>query len=170
MSERSDSIYRVGADASEKFDYFITGVAGALFAYIAQTYAPKKFEFSSAVLEPIALVFLAGAFFCGVRRIECVNTAKRLNHQMIDSSEKAGTLLKSLSEASGPYMNTETGEVSDRSQAQQRYERYRERATQADTLLKRVASHAQAYYDSRFRLLVGGFACIFLAKVLSPYV
>jgi hypothetical protein len=92
----SDSIevYRRSHEAAEKLDYFICGVGGALFAYIGQNYIPHKLEFGISLLEPLALIFLAGAFFAGLKRIETCNAQTNINHEQLKLNDESKELIK----------------------------------------------------------------------------
>jgi hypothetical protein len=114
MEHRSLIAHKNWQESSDKFDYFICGVSGSLFAYIAQTYTPQRFE--TLPIEPLALLFLALSFYTGAVRIETANTMKLLNHEMLDASEKAGEMTKALAEpsTSGLHYNAEGGEIRTR--------------------------------------------------------
>lgn len=62
-------IYKKGQDAADKFDYFVCGVTGAVLTYIAQQYSPKPLAIDVHLLEPVAILILAGSFFCGLTRL-----------------------------------------------------------------------------------------------------
>jgi hypothetical protein len=99
MSDQIE-LYRRGHEAAEKLDYFICGVAGALFACIGQNYKPHKIEFGLTLIEPLALVLLAFAFFAGLKRIEMCNAATHINHEQLKVDEQGKELAKRM-EASG---------------------------------------------------------------------
>src|ERR1035437_185974 len=97
MAESKSLLVYAGVrDAQQKYDYFIAGVTGALFAYIAQTYTPRRIELNPSVFEPLALVFLALSFYLALRRIENTTLIGMLNHQQLDANEKAGESAKAL--------------------------------------------------------------------------
>ena len=83
MSERSIEVYFKADESSEKFDYFVCSVAGALFAYIGRDYVPRKLGLGIPLIEPLSLVFLVASFYCGIKRIECKIHARRLNHKRL---------------------------------------------------------------------------------------
>jgi hypothetical protein len=103
---RSIELFGITQKSSERFDYFVCGVAGALFAYIGEHYEPHKLEFGFSLLEPISLVMLACSFFVGLKQIETVIVQRRINYKILDVSERAGNMTRALSGGNGPYYNT----------------------------------------------------------------
>ena len=156
----SDSIevYRRSHEAAEKLDYFICGVAGALFAYIGQNYIPRKLEFGISLLEPLALIFLAGAFFAGLKRIEVCSAQTSINHDQLKLNDEAKELIKLI----GPSL-----ENKDLFQSQP--DRNIFQTENLKKLLNKVYLKNSRYYKLRNRLLALGFGAIFLSKLLSPY-
>lgn len=114
MTLRSIKMFGKYQQSSGKFDYFVCGVAGALFAYIGQHYSPQKLEFGVSALEPASLLFLATAFFVGLKQIEMDIVIKRINFLMLDAAERAGKLTKALTRGNGPYYNEDGGDILDR--------------------------------------------------------
>jgi hypothetical protein len=170
MSEKKSMFIFAGArEAQQKFDYFITGVAGALFAYIAQTYAPKELALAPSSLEPFALVSLALAFYFGLRRIEASVVVMRLNHEMLDYQEKAGNMTKAMSEGRGSGFNPHSGDIIHGHEIPARREAYMQQAKAAESRAESAANRGERHYARRNLFLYSGFAAIFLAKLLQPY-
>ena len=46
-------LFRKGHESADKFDYFICTVAGAIFAYDAEHYLPRRLDFSFHLFEPV---------------------------------------------------------------------------------------------------------------------
>jgi hypothetical protein len=169
MSTRSIEIHKMAWESEEKLDYFVCGVAGALFAYLGQNYAPRKLEIGVSALEPLALLFLVAAFFVGMKRIETAIILKHLNQRMLDAAEKAGNLAKALAASSGPYGNEEGGEVYDRETALTMRQDYLEKRDATQAALEPVKRKAKQLYKWRNRCLYLGFCAVFAAKLLQPY-
>jgi hypothetical protein len=74
-TERSDALFKSWRESTEKFDYFMLGVLGALCAYVAQGYKPARIGINSGTAELIALLLLVLAAVLGFRRIEATNQA-----------------------------------------------------------------------------------------------
>jgi hypothetical protein len=170
MIEKTSRIVFEGArDGQQKFDYFMVGLTGALFAYIAQTYKPRELGINPSSLEPLALVFLALSFFIGLKRIETSLAAMRLNHDMLDCAEKAGLLTKAIAEGTGDGYNAESGEFVSYQELPERRQRYMIQSQAAREVLESTINRGARYYSYRNHFLFAGFAAIFLAKLLLPY-
>ena len=46
-SEKVTLIYKATQEAQQRFEYFVTGLTGAMFTYITQTYTPQKLDLSA---------------------------------------------------------------------------------------------------------------------------
>jgi hypothetical protein len=169
MSNRSIDAFARAHESLEKFDYFICGVGGALFAYLGQHYLPKKFELGPSAFEPLALVLLATSFFVGLKRVEVINYLMQLNAQMLDAAEQAGGRLQALVQGPGPYFNSVGGEVTDRQTVESERVEYLQFKEAIEKKLTEGRAKAIKLYHIRNTFLVLGFVSIFLAKVLQPY-
>jgi hypothetical protein len=155
-------------EATVKYDYFVSGVSGAIFAYIAEHYTPQKLAFDFFLLEPLALLALALSMYFGLKRLETHRNFTALNHLLTDCEEKAiqvGKVLENptegLKDLSGRKLSPEEIE----NERQQHAARARGYAKQVPALVKL----ARRYYKLRDRFLILGFAAILLSKVLQPY-
>jgi hypothetical protein len=63
MNETSFDLFSKEHAASERFDYFVCGIAGALFAYIGQAYTPHTFGSRYYYLMPAALLLTVSFLF-----------------------------------------------------------------------------------------------------------
>jgi len=70
MANDTDKVYDFWRDSAQRFDYFITGLIGAVVAFIAQAYAPDKIGLNPSTLETLSLVILFASFWFGFKRIE----------------------------------------------------------------------------------------------------
>lgn len=156
----SDSIelYRRGHEAAEKLDYFICGVAGAIFAYLGQGYKPHKIELSLTLIEPLALALLAGAFFAGIKRIEMCNAATHINHEQLKVDEQNKELLKLMEDSE-----------ENRKMFEPQWAAVLQRKVNLDKTLRDAQRKAKIYYHLRNKLLTCGFVAVVLSKLLSPY-
>ena len=170
MAEPPSMMTFAGArDGQQKFDYFVTGLTGALFAYVAQTYVPKRIGFDAATLEPLALTFLAASFFLGLRRIETTIRVMSLNHEMLDSSEKAGRMTEAMAKGVTRGFNPHSGAFIEPGEIPRRRAELMSRARAAEKALLKAIERGSTHYKSRNLLLVGGFAAFILSKVFAPY-
>ena len=168
MEQRSLIAYDEYFKSAQKFDYFVTGISGALFAYIAQTYQPREIRFSPDTLEPVALLFLALAFFFGMKRIEAGVTSSGSNFISLDAGEKAGNMTEALGRSTPGY-NPYSGGLIHPEQISAQREKHMHQAKASLKQTKVFAGKADKYYSYRNLFLYGGFAAILLSKILQPY-
>lgn len=170
MSQQSVHLIGKTHESETKFDYFVCGLAGAIFAYILKDYAPRRIDFGISMLEPMALLFLSFAFFMGLKRIESTKMLNLLNYEFLDASEKAGEMTAALLKAGeGPSFNRETGEVYNPAIIEQKRQNYRLEAQVLEPLITERIRISGRYYTARNCFLYLGFITIFAAKILQPY-
>jgi hypothetical protein len=87
MNEKSFELFQKEHAATEKFDYFMTTVAGALFAYIGQHYQPQKFDSPFSFILPAALICLTLSFVCGLLVIKFTIAVTGLNKEFQAAKE-----------------------------------------------------------------------------------
>jgi hypothetical protein len=164
---KSELVFGRARDERQKFDYFVCGVAGALFAYIPQTYAPKPLAFAPSLVEPASLVCLALSFYFGVRRIEANVKLMGENYDALDAEEKAGASVKAFYSGPGPFINESSGEIISREEIAARHESQSRRATAARAQVERTQARARILYVRRNNLLFAGFVAIFCRSFCS---
>ncbi len=169
MESRSADMYGKAHEGSEKFDYFVCGISGALFAYIGQQYTPHKIEFSLSLLEPLSLVFLLLSFYAGLKRIETVNKCTMVNHKILEAAESARNLADQLREAGESFCDPADGRVIGRIEMDRLRRRQVEISREWAARLAPVKRKALLEYRSRNRWLILGFSAIFLSKLAQPY-
>jgi hypothetical protein len=175
MHEISKAIYdRGNTDSVEKFDYFIVGLAGALFAYIGQNYVPHKFDSAYSTLTPLALLYLILAFVFGCRRIYLANIGKKLNKEFVKEHEDC----RHLTETIDKYHSSQTlvapiDKITGETVSIEFLTKRREKKLAYKHELERKArlkiKWANSYERFRDICLVLGFILILAAKVFQPY-
>lgn len=170
--KRSVDLFKKANESREKLDYFMCSVAGALFAYAVQNYTPRKIAWDSSILEPLALACLVFGFFAGIRRIEHTILVTHLNAESLHSSESAGSatevLMKSQG-ASGPFFNTDTGDVYDAEsllKARAQAQAFRD---EVNKRLKQEVKRTKRWYELRNGFILGGFILLLTAKIAKAY-
>lgn len=171
MSERSIEVFKTSQAAWDKFDYFICSVAGALFAYIAQTYSPLRLSLGYPLFEPLALLFLSASFLVGLLRIECCGHLGTLNSKQLHASECAGEIMKVLASppASGVTFNVAAGyahKIEDLPALRIQF------LNDVESLTSKIGiqqKRSLLLCKARNRLLILGFLMILSAKILQPY-
>lgn len=164
---RSDSVYEKWRESTEKFDYFILGVLGALCAYISQTYKPDRIGINPGTLELLALLVLVlGAIF-GFRRIESTNQTTLINHKMLHANERRGVMVSVLQ--SGPGTNLQTGETYTPEFARKEIENLTQQLNQLKLQVESAKQGALKAYKLRNRFILLGFLMLLAAKLFSAY-
>ena len=164
---RSDGVYEKWRESTEKFDYFVLGVLGALCAFISQTYKPEKIGVNSGTLELLALLVLVlGAVF-GFRRIEATIQTTLINHKMLHANERRGVMVSVLQ--SGPGTNIQTGETYTPEFAKKEIESLTQQINQLKPQVESAKERAHKAYKLRNQLTFWGFLMLLAAKVFSAY-
>jgi len=168
MNDQSFELFSKEYDANQKFDYFVCSVAGALFAYIGQTYAPHILNSWFYLITPIALLFLTLCFGCGFLVIHEQNYLTKLNTDLLRAHEECARLAQLLEKPDAHFM-THLGEQHDRNSIKAQwsgkiveFKGIRKKAFKNLARAKKLAT-------ARNCLLTIGFALILLSKVLQPY-
>ncbi|HWQ90823.1 MAG TPA: hypothetical protein VN673_04070 [Clostridia bacterium] len=167
MSDQRIEVATWANEAEQKFDYFICGVTGALFAYLGEHFSPRKFEWGVSALEPLALCFLVGAFFVGLKRLQYCYEVKRQNHVMLDTAHNATVLAKALDEAQTVYGNRGQRLAPELVIAEQ--QEYQRSCEIAESKMRKAIITASWASRVRNGLLLMGFIALLLSKLLLPY-
>jgi len=167
-TDRSDGLYAKWKESTEKFDYFVLGVLGALCAYISQTYKPERVGLNPGTLELLALLVLVLGAILGFRRIEAMNQATLINHRILHSYEKRGVLVSVLQ--NGPGTNTQTGETYTPEYAKHEITKLSQKLENLHPLLDASQAKALQHYHQRNILTLVGFLMLLAAKLFSAYV
>lgn len=167
-TSRSDGVHARWRESTEKFDYFILGVVGALCAYISQTYKVERLGINPGTLELLALLTLVLAAVFGFRRIEATLLSAAINHRILHSNERRGVLVSVA--RSGPGFNTETGQTYTPEYASEEIPRINEQLKQLQPKLIAAQKDALRQYKLRNAFTLIGFLMLLAAKVYSAYV
>jgi hypothetical protein len=167
-TRRSDSVFEYYRAASEKFDYFVVGVTGALCAYISQTFAVKPISVSPQTLELTALLVLVLSVIAGFKRIELSLVAARYNAHTLRVQEQKGNLVSNFQ--GGHLVNSATGEMMSASTVQMKIQVLSEVLPEFEEGMNKSAEAAGRWYHVRNWLLLCGFLMLVSARVWSAYV
>src|SRR5205823_9974226 len=77
-------------EASQKFEYFIVSASMGLFAYVGEKYKPARLNWSSNIVEVVAILLLLISVFLGFKRIEQFVKALRINLDVLHWGEQRG--------------------------------------------------------------------------------
>jgi hypothetical protein len=168
---RSVAVYQHYVEASQKFDYFVAGLTGALCAYIAQSWKPQKMtHLGPDSLEFVALLLLFAAAVAGFKRIEWVITMLRINTNWLDASEKRGAMADAIQESGGRLMlNKESGEVLSLFDAMQHYRELSSVTPDIQKKLGHAKTKAERWYRWRNRLLFIGFSVLVASRFATLF-
>lgn len=167
-TERSDNVFEKWRQATEKFDYFILGVNGALCAYISQTYKPERLGTNPGTVELLALLLLVLAAVAGFRRIERTTQVTLLNHRLLRAQEEKGVLV--AKSGGGPLINESTGDILYPQMIAEHIEYLSNIGPEIRDKITKAGSSAHRWYHFRNWLLFLGFSALLAAKVYSAYV
>lgn len=167
-TDRSDGLHAKWRESTEKFDYFVLGVLGALCAYISQTYKPERIGLNPGTLELIALLVLVFGSVIGFRRIEAINQGTLINHRILHCYERRGGLVLVLQ--NGPGTNTQTGETYTPEYAKDEISKLNQNLAHLQPQLDATQARALQHYHRRNAVTLVGFLMLLAAKVFSAYV
>lgn len=99
----SDSGYKIQVDASQKFDYFVTGAAGVALSYVIQSYDPKAGD-PWWLLVDVALITLFAAFASGLLHLSTTVEVLRRAAQLQRTEESLSDLRDADRKRVGVYI------------------------------------------------------------------
>lgn len=166
-TQRSDKVYEYWHQSREKFDYFVTGITGALCAYVSQSSVPARISVSPNTLELLALLLLVGSVIAGFRRIEKILIAYRYDHEMLRAQEERGQLV-SLPEG-GTLVNKASGEILGPDLISSRIHELSESWAESEKFANMSSRSADLWYRVRNWLLGTGFLLLIASKVWAAY-
>ena len=169
-NERSIEVLAAQQKATEGFDYFVCGVAGAIFAYIVKDYSPQRLSLDFSLLTPTSLLLLAASFYMGLNRIENTIVCARLNARKLNASEKAESLSEILmSRQSGTPVVSLAGKPETMETVASRRDHYLAELSNLTRDFEKRRGRALLYYKLRDKFLILGFITILCAKIAQPY-
>ena len=167
--KRSLKAFEYHREGAQRFDYFIAGLTGAVFAYLVQNYVPSKLDFNPHLFDLIGLISLIISFYLGLKRIEMSVVGMRLNTEMLDASEKAGVLTNAMANGDDLGFNMQSGAIINAGDIPLMRETYMHSSKTAREALEKIATKSGRYYKWRNRFLFAGFMAILVGKIASPY-
>jgi hypothetical protein len=166
-SNRSDTVYGYYRESSDKFDYFITGISGALVAFVGQNISPVRIGWNSGTVELLGLTVLLGSLLLGFRRIETNVTVFQLMHQRLHREEGRGNLLAAYQ--GGTMLNSSTGDVLSPIEIEALALNLKAEKEVIAEKLEELSSQSGRFYRWRNRLLLAGFILLITARILPAY-
>lgn len=168
-TERSDKVYQCWSEATQKFDYFVTGLTGALTAYVGQNIVVTRIGFNPNTVELLALFCFIASVIAGFRRIESIILTLHMGHSRLYAEENKGAIINA-SQGGTNIINKATGDVISLSDVPSLVKVFTENAEKASDYSKQTAEAALKFYKLRNRLLFGGFALLVISWILKAYI
>lgn len=166
-TSRSDQAYFAAQQSAERFDYFITGVAAALTAYLGQSVQVAAFGFNSATFEIAAVILFLASTILGLKRIEAGVTIQRLAAGRLYHQEAAGAKMDASRNPNA--LNVSSGEIHTADDLlKESTEHTREAATRGDAE-KTWIGRAKSRYDWRNRTLIAGLLVLTAGRLLEAF-
>ncbi|HZF02011.1 MAG TPA: hypothetical protein VE344_08965 [Methylomirabilota bacterium] len=164
-SKASLTLHEKSLASVEKFDYFLCGFAGALFAYIGQNYTPHKFDNWFYYLIPLALVCLTVSLAFGLRRLQLSIAITELNKKIVSIFEECESINNELakhaeSKEPSSSVNLLTGEKLDWQGLVDLQKKQREKAKQDKLKAEIKIKRAEVYGSCQNIFLIVGFLLI----------
>jgi hypothetical protein len=168
-TDRSDKLHADWRASTEKFDYFVLGVVGAICAFIAQGYRPSRLGLNPSTLELVALLGLVLAVVAGFRRIEQTLLVIALNQRELHANEARGGMITKMQDGR-TLINEATGQFFNQEQAAKRVAQLARTIEETQPALEAAKVSALHHYKRRNALTLIGFLLLLAARVWSAYV
>jgi hypothetical protein len=175
MNEKSFELFSKEHEASVKFDYFICSIAGALCAYIGQTYTPHIFNSWYYFIMPIALLSLAICFLFALWLIKVSKDITKLNKEYVsytEENEHIKNSLNDLNKTTGKPHETFLNIAGTLDKREDLIARFKQNFSRIEYKLKE--SSGKAGFADKLELLRNvslavGFILILVSKFIQPY-
>jgi hypothetical protein len=168
MADNHIKVFDLWRESTQKFDYFVAGLIGALLAFIGQSFASDKLGINPSSLELLALLLLVFAFLCAFKRIESNNETLRLTYQR-DRSDDQMIELRNAKDSGQLARDVKTGEVLSQEGVAELMNNYAAKSQIAESHLKSFSTKAYYYYHFRNYTLILGFLLLLAARVFKAY-
>jgi len=155
-------------EAQLKLDYFLLGLASALFAYIGGQYKPMPISFSQNTVELFALGLFFISILSGFMRLDFNISVMKLNFQKLDMGERKGTIHKALS-IPGPVLNIDTGESLNKTEAAYIVQLINENTPKVVANIDKYTRYSSLSFTVRNWALMIGFIALAFSKVMGVY-
>ena len=167
-TERSDNTFEMWRSATERFDYYVTGIAGALTAYLGQKLGPVTFSWTPAGAELCAVVSFLLAFLTGLLRIRATHAVLQLTVAMLYRQESAGAMMAKA--GTGPLLNQSTGEIMPAHWIPELVAAAKKGAKSAEAEALKAATQAERWGNVTYFLLFAGLVALVGSKVWQGYI
>ncbi|MDF1811416.1 MAG: hypothetical protein P1V20_04360 [Verrucomicrobiales bacterium] len=167
--EKADAVYDAAHAAQQKFEYFLTGSIGAMFAYTAQTYNPEKLGVNPSTIEAAAIITFAVAFFLGICRISAIYISLAISYEQLHARADAKAIREGLKTVDSVAESLSPQQKENRDQLRQLLASKESRSQSAQALRDEAHRKGLLYHNSRNYLLMLGFGLLICSKLWTPY-
>jgi|SRR5690606_29803282 len=167
MPNRSLEAWKSWRDAHLKYEYYITGLTAALFAYVGSKYVPQKLAFSQNTLELIAIIFLGVALIIGIRRLEIDVSFQTVMLKDAEAKEMRDEANKIA--ALGGSKNLDTGGTITVEEAKARAKKMQSSIELINEIFNSKSLYLMWLYKIRSWSLMLGFATLIASKIIGVY-
>ncbi|GLC25080.1 hypothetical protein [Roseisolibacter agri] len=167
--ERIDKIIDAWRQASEKFDYFLTGGTGALAAYVGQRIEPVRLGWNPTTFEVAALALLGASLYCGIKRIETMVEIYRVQALTLRAETSSQNFIRAAHTPGGEFIDSTTGRPTTRDRVHAVGVEQGEVAKVGHQTADSKGKLAVRWYQARNATLFLGLAVLVAARILPAY-
>jgi hypothetical protein len=168
ITDSDSKIFESWREASQKFDYFVAGLIGALVAFIGQSFKPVQIGINPGTLELFSLLILVMSFLASFKRIESNTECLRLAFELNRLEDQVVGLLTTKESRTIAY-STQTGQPMTDVERETKIESLQTQYKVKNQSLNNSSNWAHRYYHWRNYLLIFGFVLLLVARVLKTY-
>lgn len=168
-TDRSDTVYGYWREASEKFDYFVTGLALALVGYLGADMNSVRIGVTPEGMQAIAAVLLLLSAGAGLKRLEVSVAIYKIMHMRLYSEESAGAI-GAAAAGGGTLYNASTGAYVSPEHAAYQYHYHRAGVQVTKEQLDGLVASATRWYSVRNGFLMAGLVVLVSSRVLPAYI
>lgn len=150
--------------ATEKYDYFIAGLAAALAGYVGQNLPPVRLGLNAGTVETLAVACFIASLVCAAKRIETTAHLLRLQSEGITLAEE-----QRQTEGDTIVIDAKTREPLSPVVVAERLQKLRDLREALERVTGRVKPRVSSLATARDLLLVAGLLVLVLARVWSGY-
>ncbi|WP_435236383.1 hypothetical protein ACR30L_02015 [Psychromonas sp. PT13] len=166
MSDQSLEVWKNWKQAQQKYDYFLIGLAAALFAYVGGNYSPEPFSISQNSFELLALISLFISISSGLFRLENDLSLQATKIEQLNAKNILGTLNKA-STFLGKVVNEDTGREMNKSELTEKKEILEVFISKSDKGLRLISNRCMWQFTIRNYSLFLGFLFLVVSKLIG---
>lgn len=166
MSDQSLEIWKNLKQSQLRYEYYIIGLAAALFAYLGSSFKPEALSVSQNSFELLSLIALFFTVVTGLFRLENDLSAQATKLEQQNAQSRLDVLNK-VSMCSGRVNNVDAGEELNKEDVEKQQQRLKEFIASANEGLKILNNRTIWYLRVRNFSLFFGFFFLVVSKLIS---